>query len=253
MLFHILFLQQEHRNAVTIEFATKVAMLAGDKKDKEGEVSHNVQLSAPAQSAKVPILPTPSKETDAAAASVIEPVQSVSVEEHPVLNGEPDQTDNIQEDRVVDPPASYSVPASVELETPPQPVETAGAAADVQTPSPALAAAPVVPAVDVAAPVNIVPAKEMTPSPVVESPPPPPPVVPEKEPLPPVEAVPEAEPNLVGALQTTTVSAADAASLPGDSTAGQDGGKCVAVFFCLAHMNTFAGFLIDEYILIFLD
>ena len=78
MLFHILFLQQEHRNAVTIEFATKVAMLAGDKKDKEGEVSHNVQLSAPAQSAKVPILPTPSKETDAAAASVIEPVQSVT-------------------------------------------------------------------------------------------------------------------------------------------------------------------------------
>jgi len=233
---------------VTIEFATKVAMLAGDKKDKEGEVSHNVQLSAPAQSAKVPILPTPSKETDAAAASVIEPVQSVSVEEHPVLNGEPDQTDNIQEDHVVDPPASYSVPASVELETPPQPVETAGAAADVQTPSPALAAAPVVPAVDVAAPVNTVPAKEMTPSPVVESPPPPPPVVPEKEPLPPVEAVPEAEPNLVGALQTTTVSAADAASLLGDSTEGQDGGKCVAVFFSLAHMNTFAGFLIDEYI-----
>ena len=46
-------------------------MLAGDKKDKEGEVSHNVQLSAPAQSAEVPILPTPSKETDAAAASVI--------------------------------------------------------------------------------------------------------------------------------------------------------------------------------------
>lgn len=209
-------------------------MLAGDKKDKEGEVSHNIQLSAQAQSAKGPILPTPSKETDAAAASIIEPAQSVSMEEHPVLNGEPDQTNDIQEDHVVDPPAPYSVPAKVELESAPQPVETVAAAADVQTPSPALAAAPVLPVVDVAAPVNIVPAKEMSPPQVVEKPPPqvvekpppPPPVVPEEESLPPVEAVPEVELNAVAAVQTTTVIAAVAASALGDGTAGQDGGEC---------------------------
>lgn len=88
MPFCFLFSQQDHPNAQT----------ASGENDEEGEVSRNVQLSAQAQGAKAPTLPTPAKEADAAAASLIEAAMI-----QPVLFCEHGQMYRIQEDDAIGP------------------------------------------------------------------------------------------------------------------------------------------------------